>query len=83
MIDDSQSNSPSPMIHLGLFLLRLIAGVTLIMHWSWAMVYEGWNFFWSKGTEKWSMVTAANELSLPQPIVCAVIVSIILFFMNG
>jgi uncharacterized membrane protein YphA (DoxX/SURF4 family) len=80
MIEESQSNSPGPMIHLGLFLLRLIAGTSLIMHWSWAMVYEGWRFFWSKGTEKWSMITAANELNLPQPIVCAVIVSIIFFF---
>jgi len=65
------------MMHTGLFLMRAIAGASMIAHHAWAMVYTGWLHFW-RGDE-WLVAAAAEKIDLPQPLVWAVVFSIILF----
>jgi uncharacterized membrane protein YphA (DoxX/SURF4 family) len=74
---ESNSSGPGAMIHTGLFLMRAIAGASMIAHHAWAMVYTGWLHFW-RG-DPWLLVTAAEKIALPQPLVFAVVFSLILF----
>jgi len=78
IVEDPNPPRPGAMNQIGLLLLRLVTGTSMIVHYSWAMVYRGWRHFWQQ--EEWTMINAASELSLPQPIIWAVAVSLILFF---
>ncbi len=75
--EKNDQSAPSAMVHLGLFLLRVIVGVSMIVHHSWAFVYTGWRYFWFK--EDWLLVDGARALNLPYPVIWCVFVSIILF----
>ncbi len=77
MRGDTTSSGPGAMMHTGLFLMRAIAGASMISHHAWAMVYSGWLHFW-RGDE-WLLVTAASKLDLPQPLVFALVFSSLLF----
>ena len=77
MRGDTTSSGPGAMIHMGLFLLRAIAGASMIAHHAWALVYTGWLHFW--GGDAWLLVAAAEKMDLPQPVAVAVAFSLVLF----
>ena len=76
MRGDTTTAGPGPMMHTGLFLMRAIAGASMIAHHAWAMVYTGWLHFW-RGDE-WLLVTAAEKMELPQPLAAALVFSLVL-----
>ncbi|MEM9482048.1 MAG: DoxX family protein [Verrucomicrobiota bacterium] len=63
--------------NLGLLLLRVVAGIAMIVHHAWAMVFTGWEHFW-KGKD-WILIDAATAMELPQPAAFATIIAVTFF----
>ena len=59
-------------------IVRVVAGLTMILYNSWLMVQQGWNFLWNKGD--WALLQAVTDLGFPLPTISACVIAAIFFF---
>jgi uncharacterized membrane protein YphA (DoxX/SURF4 family) len=59
-------------------IVRVVAGLSMILYNSWLMVHQGWEHLWRKG--EWTLLNVVNDLGLPMPLVVACVIASIFFF---
>ena len=58
-------------------IVRVMAGLTMILYNSWLMVQQGWDHLWNDGT--WILLNVVKDLGLPLPVVTACVIASIYF----
>jgi uncharacterized membrane protein YphA (DoxX/SURF4 family) len=59
-------------------VVRVIAGLSMILYNSWLMVDQGWEHLWREG--EWMLLNVVTNLGLPMPVVVACVIASIYFF---
>lgn len=59
-------------------VLRMIAGMGMILYNSWLMVRQGWEHLWNNG--EWILLDVVTRLGLPEPLVSACLIASVFFF---
>lgn len=77
-------NSPSAPVpgaasrDVACLIVRLVAGLSMILYNSWLMVEQGWSHLWRQ--ERWALLNVVTELGFPAPVVSACVIASIYFF---
>ena len=58
-------------------IVRVMAGLSMILYNAWLMVRQGWGYLWGEGN--WTLLDVAGELGLPMPVVSACVIASIYF----
>jgi len=59
-------------------IVRVVAGLSMILYNSWLLVLQGWDYLWHKG--EWTLLQVVIDLGLPVPTVSACVIASIFFF---
>ena len=59
-------------------IVRLIAGISMILYNSWLMVEQGWGHLWRQG--EWALLGVVTDFGFPMPVVSACVIASIYFF---
>jgi uncharacterized membrane protein YphA (DoxX/SURF4 family) len=78
------ANSPTPPVpgavsrDIACLILRVMAGLSMILYNSWLMVQQGWEYLWRQGD--WTLLNLLGDLGFSIPKVWACAIASIYFF---
>ena len=73
----SAASSGAASRDLASLIVRLIAGISMILYNSWLMVEQGWEHLWRQG--EWALLGVVTDFGFPLPVVSACVVATIYF----